>query len=53
MMFWVTITCVDGIIRKIGLSNSDDKYKMDHSNLKSEILLELKEIHDTFLKTFG
>lgn len=50
MMFWVTITCIDGIIKKVELSNSDDKYKMNYSNMKDETLLELKEIHDNFLE---
>ncbi len=50
MIFWVTITCIDGIIQKIELSNSDEKYKMNYSNMKSETLLELKGTHDTFLE---
>ena len=49
MIFWVTITSCNGVIQKIELSNADEKYMMNYSNMKSETLSELRATHDAFL----
>lgn len=47
--FWVSIYFEEIFIRKIELSNADEKYKMNYQTMDSAILESLKKENDEFL----
>ena len=48
--FWVTFSCINNMIKKIELINSSEKYKMNYGSMKSNLIQELRNEHDEFLK---
>ena len=47
--FWVTIYFEDMHIKKIELSNADEKYKMNYQTMDSSILEKMRKENDDFL----
>lgn len=47
--FWVTIYFEKMRIKKVELSNADEKYKMNYQTMDSTIIEQLREENDNFL----